>query len=221
MAGARAIVPLVVGAVPFGILFGTLAGSSGLSVAGTLAMSIFVFAGSAQFIALGLLATGTAVPLILLTTVVVNLRHLLYAISLVPYVKQLSASWKLILGFWLTDEAFVVAIVRYQQADVSHYKSWYHLGAALFMYANWQVCTLVGVTIGQHLPNVAQWGLDFAMSVTLIGMVIPYIKSRPMQVTVLVAGSAALLAHRLPNQFGLILATLAGVAAGFATEKGQ
>ena len=82
IAGAKAITPLVVGAIPFCIIFGTLTQSSGLSFAGAIAMSTTVFAGSAQFIALGLLAKGTALPIIILTTLVVNLRHLLYSLSL-------------------------------------------------------------------------------------------------------------------------------------------
>ena len=89
-AGARDILPLVVGAIPFGIIFGTLATTSGLSVGATLAMSAFVFAGSSQFIAVGLVAAKTGWLLIVLTTFVVNLRHLLYAVSLLPYVKGLS-----------------------------------------------------------------------------------------------------------------------------------
>lgn len=81
-----------------------------------------IFAGSAQFIALGLLATGTPLPLILLTTAIVNLRHLLYALSLLPHVKPLPSRWRLVLGFWLTDESFAVAIARYHQSDRSLYK---------------------------------------------------------------------------------------------------
>lgn len=83
--GARDMIPLTVGAIPFGIIFGTLAQGSGLSFGGAIAMSALVFAGSAQFIALGLLASGSSVALVVLTTLVVNLRHLLYAASLVPY----------------------------------------------------------------------------------------------------------------------------------------
>lgn len=134
-AGARAIVPLVIGAIPFGLIFGTLAASSGLSFAATVAMSAFVFAGSSQFIAIGLVAAGTAIPLIILTTFVVNLRHLLYAASLLPHVNALPTRWKLPIGFFLTDECFVVAIARYNQSDASPYKQWYYLGAALCMYS--------------------------------------------------------------------------------------
>lgn len=219
LAGCKAIVPLVVGAIPFGIIFGTLAASSGLSFAATLAMSAFVFAGSAQFIALGLLASGTALPLIILTTLVVNLRHLLYAASLVPYVQQLAQTWKLSLSFLLTDEAFAVAILRYQKHDLSPFKHWYHLGAALFMYTNWQLSTLAGLTIGHLLPNAAHWGLDFAMSVTFIGMVIPYLNNSPMIIAVLVAGVTAVLTHSFPHQLGLIVAALSGIVAGITSER--
>ncbi|QYO63428.1 AzlC family ABC transporter permease [Leptolyngbya sp. 7M] len=218
-AGCRAIIPLVVGAIPFGIIFGTLAASSGLSHAGAMAMSAFVFAGSSQFIALGLLSAGTALPLIILTTFVVNLRHLLYAVSLVPYVRDLPQVWKLPIGFWLTDEAFAVAIARYYQPDPSPYKHWFYLGAAFFMYANWQLCTWVGLTVGQWIPNAAAWGLDFAMSVTFIGMIIPYLVNHSMIAAVLVAGLVSLLAHGLPHQLGLMVATIAGIATGALVEQ--
>lgn len=218
-AGCRAIMPLVVGAIPFGIIFGTLAAGSGLSFWGAMAMSAWVFAGSSQFIALGLLGTGTAVPLIILTTFVVNLRHLLYAVSLVPYVRHLPQVWKLTLGFWLTDEAFAVAIARYNQRDPSPYKHWYHLGSSLLMYVNWLLCTGLGLTVGQLIPNAAHWGLDFAMSATFIGMVIPYLINQPMIVAVLVAGVVSILAHGLPHQLGLMVAAIAGIVAGVITEK--
>ncbi|HEY9630859.1 MAG TPA: AzlC family ABC transporter permease [Coleofasciculaceae cyanobacterium] len=221
LAGAKAIFPLVVGAIPFGIIFGTLAAGSGLSFAGTLAMSAFVFAGSSQFIAIGLLAAGTAVPMIILTTVVVNLRHLLYAVSLVPHLQKLSHFWKLPLGFLLTDEAFAVAIVRYDQRDPSPYKHWYHLGSSLFMYANWVLCTFIGLTVGQRIPNAASWGLDFAMSVTFISMVIPYVKNYAMVITIGVSGLTALLAHGLPHQLGLMVAAVAGITAGIIAQQTQ
>lgn len=219
LAGARDIVPLVVGAVPFGIIFGALAQSSGLSAGTALAMSAFVFAGSSQFIALGLLAAGSSVPLIVLTTLVVNLRHLLYAASLVPYVQSLSPVKKLLMGLWLTDEAFAIAIRRYTQPDPSPHKYWYYMGAALFMYANWQLSTWLGLTVGQLAPNAAAWGLDFAMVATFIGMIIPYVKNRPMAATVLTAGGVSLLANGLPHKLGLMVAALAAVGAGMAVDQ--
>ena len=226
MAGAKAIVPLVIGAIPFGIIFGTLAQSSGLSFAGAIAMSAVVFAGSAQFIALGLLATGTALPIIILTTFVVNLRHLLYSLSLVPRVRHLSSKWKLAIGFWLTDEVFAVAINHYQQSDCeasqrhrSSYKHWYYLGAALFMYLNWQICTVIGLTLGGLIPDATNWGLDFAMSVTFIGMIIPYLQNRSMITAVVVSGIMALVTQNLPHQSGLIVSAIAGIMSGMLAKK--
>ena len=218
LAGARDILPLVVGAIPFGLIFGTLAQGSGLSFSATLGMSAFVFAGSSQFIALGLLAAGSTLPLIVLTTLVVNLRHLLYAASLLPYVQNLSWRWQGAIAFLLTDEAFAVAIRRYAQPDPSPHKHWYYLGAGLTMYVNWIFCTLLGLTLGQLIPNAAAWGLDFAMVATFIGMITPYAKTRPMVGAILVAGLVASLANGLPHKLGLMVAAGAGVAVGFGLE---
>jgi len=220
-AGARDIFPLIVGAIPFGIIFGTLAIGSGLSPGAAVAMSAIVFAGSSQFIAVGMVAAGSGWLLIVLTAFVVNLRHLLYAITLLPYVKPLSQRWKVGLGFWLTDEAFAVAIRRYEKRDRSPFKHWYYLGAAFTMYANWQLCTLVGISVGRLIPNAAQWGLDFAMSVTFIGMIIPYLNSTPMGVAVITAGLMSLGAHGLPHQLGLLVAAMAGILAGVVAERLQ
>lgn len=218
-AGCRAIIPLVVGAIPFGIIFGTLSASSGLSFGGAMAMSAFVFAGSSQFIALGLLSSGTTLPLIILTTFVVNLRHLLYAVSLVPYVRHLPQAWKLPIGFWLTDEAFAIGITRYHQPDASPHKHWYYMGAAFFMYVNWQISTWVGLTVGQLIPDATQWGLDFAMAVTFTGMIIPYLVNQPMIVAVVVSGIVSILAHGLPHQLGLMVAAVSGIAGGVLVES--
>jgi len=216
--GVQRTLPLIVGAIPFGLIFGTLAPASGLSWGATLAMSAWVFAGSAQFIALGLVGAGSPIGLVVLTTAVVNLRHVLYAVGLVPYLRQVGPLWKLTLGFLLTDETYLVAIQRYQQPDASPYRPWFHLGSAVAMYVSWQLCTLVGLTLGQTLPSLGQWGLDFAMVVTFIGMTVPYLVRRPAMAAAVVAGGVALGARALPHQLGLLVATLAGVGAGLLSE---
>jgi 4-azaleucine resistance transporter AzlC len=217
-AGARDTFPLIIGAIPFGLIFGALAISSGLSLAATMVMSAIVFAGSAQFIAVGLVAASIGWPIIILTTFVVNLRHALYSATLASYVKSLPQRWQVPLAFWLTDETFAVVAARYSHVGNSPRLKWYYLGSALFMYLNWQFCTFLGLMIGQRIPNAAAWGLDFAMPVTFIGMVIPYLKNRPMWTTTITAGGVALVAYPLPHKLGLILAALAGIAAGVTVE---
>jgi 4-azaleucine resistance transporter AzlC len=218
LAGVRATIPLILGAVPFGVIFGALAVANGLPVWAALGMSAFVFAGSAQFIAAGLVGEGLPVALIVLTTFVVNLRHALYAASLAPFTRKLPQRWLLPLGFWLTDETYAVVIARYNQPDESPHKHWFYLGSAAAMYANWQLCTLIGVLAGQQIPDPQRWGLDFAMVVTFIGIVVPLIRNRPALASVAAAGIAAAAFNSLPNKLGLMLAAALGIAAGVLAE---
>jgi len=217
--GVKTTFPLVVGAIPFGIIFGALAVTAGLSPIGIMGMSLFVFAGSSQFIAAGLIASGASVGIIVLTTFIVNLRHGLYATTLAPHMKHLPQKWLLPLGFWLTDESFVVTANRYNQPDESPYKHWFFFGSAVFMYTNWQICTLIGISAGQAIPDPSSWGLDFAMVVTFIGMLVPMVTNRPILSAVLVAGVTAVFANNLPNQIGLFLAAILGIIAGITAER--
>jgi 4-azaleucine resistance transporter AzlC len=182
-------------------------------------MSLFVFAGSAQFIASQLFGSGVGVVVIVLTTFVVNLRHALYGATLAPYLKHLPQRWLAPLAFWLTDESFVVVISRYHQPDKSPHKHWYFLGSEVFMYVNWNICTLIGIIAGQRIPNLADLGLDFAMTVTFIGMLIPQIKNRALLASSVVAGVTAVIAYPLPNQAYLIAAAVLGIAAGVLVES--
>lgn len=216
--GLRDTLPLIIGAAPFGIIFGAVGITGGLSPGAVLGMSVFVFAGSAQFIAAGLVAQGVGIGFIILTTFIVNLRHALYAASLGPYMRGLPQRWLLPLGFWLTDETYAVVIRRYPRDDPSPYKHWYHLASSLFMYLNWQLCTIIGMIAGTQLEGLAEWGLDFAMVVTFIGIVVPLIVNRPMLICAVVAGGASVLTGELPNRLGLLLAALIGIVAGIIAE---
>ena len=217
--GARDTLPLILGAIPFGIIFGTLASAGGLSPWQALGMSLLVFAGSAQFIAVSLLGTGAGLAVLLLTTFVVNLRHALYSATLQPFVRHLPVRWRMPLAFGLTDETFAVVQHRYAAPDQSPHKHWYFLGSCLAMYGNWQLCTLLGVVFGRAVPNLAAWGLDFAMLATFIGIVVPMLRNVPQVAAALVAGAVALACHGLPYQLGLIAAALAGIAVGVGLER--
>ena len=107
--GARDMLPMLLGAIPFGIIFGSLAGAAGLSPWQTVGMSLLVFAGSAQFIAISLLGGGATLAVLWLTTFVVNLRHALYSASLQPYVRHLPKRWRMPLVDPLSDALAVAA----------------------------------------------------------------------------------------------------------------
>ncbi len=218
-AGARATIPLEIGGLPFGLIFGAVAAAGNVPPAMTIAMSAFIFAGSAQFIGVKLLIAGASVPVIILTIAVVNLRHTLYGMTMGPYVKYLPQRWLALLGFLMTDEAFVISIQRFERTDDSPYKHWYFFGSGLAMYVVWNTVTIVGILAGQRIPDPSSWGLDFALDVTFIGMLIPMVRQRPALVAALAAGITALLAHGLPNQLGLIVAALVGVIAGVNAQR--
>jgi 4-azaleucine resistance transporter AzlC len=215
----RDTLPLLLGAFPFGLIYGAVAVTSGLSPTAATAMSALVFAGSSQFIAVGLVAAQTPVAIIILTTLIVNLRHMLYSATLLPYLKHLSQKWRIPLAFWLTDETFAVTVHRFQQPDASAAKHWYQLGSSVAMYLNWQLWCGCGLMLGKRIPDASGWGLDVAMPITFIGMIIPFVKSLPVAVCILTAGAAALMTLTLPYKLGIVVSAFAGISAGLMAER--
>jgi len=219
--GVRDTTPMLVGAAPFGVIFGAQAARAALSAWGALALSGVVFAGSSQFVAVSLMAAGAALPVIWLTTLVVNLRHALYSAALLPHAQGLSARWRWCLAFWLTDETFAVVEHRLRTQGMGADGQWFWLGSSLAMYLNWLGWTLVGVVLGQNIPGLESWGLDFAMAATFTAIVTPQLARRPVLAAAVCAGVTALLARGLPYKLGLMLAAAAGVLGGMLAERGQ
>lgn len=217
LAGARDTVPMLVGAAPFGVIFGTLALAAGLSPWTAIAMSLLVFAGSAQFIAVSLISGGAAWPVILLTTLVVNLRHALYSATLLPYARNWPLAARLPLSFWLTDETFAVVEYRLRTGAAEGGMA-YHFGSSLAMHSSWMLWTVVGILLGQSVPGLADWGLDFAMLATFAAIVAPQLVKRPALVAALAASAVALTCRGWPYKLDLMLAALVGVVAGVLAE---
>lgn len=221
-AGARDTLPMLVGAAPFGIIFGALASTAQLSAWQGQAMSLGVFAGSSQFIAVGLIAGHGGMAVIWLATLIVNLRHMLYGAALLPHVRHLPLGWRALLGFVLTDETFAVADRHYRQHAGAARGHWYFLGSGLAMYVNWQAWTLVGLLFGKAFPGLQTLGLDFAMVATFIAIVVPQLVKMPQLAAAVAAGATAYWLQALPYKLGLLAATVVGVAAGLllARRKG-
>jgi 4-azaleucine resistance transporter AzlC len=216
-AGVREELPLLIGVFPFGLIYGVLALNSGLSVSAAQMMSSIVFAGSSQFIASQLIHESAPGVVLILTIAVVNLRHMLYSASLAPYLASLSMRWKVVLSYFLTDEAYAPSIIHYEEEGLTPFSHWFVLGAGFALWLIWQVSTAIGVFLGSAIP--ASWSLDFALPLTFIAMVMPVLKNRPSILAALSAGIVALLAYSLPYKLGLILAALVGIAVGTILEK--
>lgn len=213
---------MVAGAIPFGLIFGAFAISVGLSPLAVMGMSLFVFAGSSQFIGATLWGQGASSVLIIVTTLIVNARHALYSASVAPYLKHLPQRWLIPLGFLLTDEAYAITIVHFERsAENAEDRHWFMLGAEMGLFVAWQIVTVIGIVAGQALMAGGGLGLDFAMSVTFIGMVVPLLRSRPMVACALTGGTLGLLLNGLPNKLGLLIAALAAIGVGYVLETAR
>ena len=220
IAGVKAELPILLGVIPFGMIYGVLAMGAGLPVGAAMAMSSIVFAGSAQFVGVQLIRSGVPGMVIVFTTFVVNLRHMLYSASIAPHLAHLSRKWKWLLAYLLTDEAYAVTITHYNQAAAdSANKHWYLLGAGLALWSTWQVSTAVGIFLGAEVPS--SWSLDFTLALTFIALVVPVLRDRPSMAAALSAGVIAVLAADLPYKLGLIVAAIGGIAVGLWVETRQ
>ena len=218
-AGFKAEIPILLGGIPFGMIYGVLALEAGLSPLLALAMSSIVFAGSAQFIIAQLIASAVPGLAIITTATIVNLRHALYSASVAPFLKHLGMGWKWLLAYLLTDEAYAVAIMRYNDNTPLKFKHWYFFGAGFALWISWQLSTAVGILLGSQIPP--SWGLEFTLALTFIALVVPALLDRALAAAALTGGTVAVLAHGLPYKLGLILAAFSGIAAGMLFEAAR
>jgi 4-azaleucine resistance transporter AzlC len=217
LGGLRYTLPLLIGIAPFGMIYGVLAIKAGFPPAAAQAMSAILFAGSSQFMIVNLVAAGSPWLVVVFTAVVVNLRHALYSASLAPFLKHLPAGWKAVLAYVLVDEAYAVGIHHYERHGSAGHQHWFLLGSGLAVWVCWQASTALGIFLGAQIP--AAWSLDFTLALTFIAIVVPGLKDRPLLLSAVTAAVTAVVAHPLPYKLGLILAALAGIAAGLWSER--
>lgn len=209
---------MLLGVVPFGLIFGALALSVGLTPLAAQGFSLFIFAGSAQFVAAGLVGDLTPPLVVVATILVVNLRHALYSASLASHLANLPTRWKLALAWLLTDEAFAVASGRYRRGALQ-YAHWYTLGTGMTLWAAWQVSTAVGIALGARIPE--GFALDFAAPLTFLALLIPTLKTRANLAAAASAGILAVVLHGLPFRLGLLIGALIGVPIGMLVGRGR
>lgn len=216
LAGVRAELPLILGVIPFGMIYGVVAVNAGMPPGAAQAMSAIVFAGSSQFAAAQLVAGGAPTMVLISTIFILNLRHALYSASIAPYLKPLSPLWKAGLSYLLTDEAYAVSILNYEQEGNRAHAHWFFLGAGLALWTSWQISTAAGILLGTVIPT--SWSLDFAAALTFIAMTIPLLRDKAAVAAALAAGIVAVAAYSLPYKLGLVLAALTGIVVGMLAE---
>jgi 4-azaleucine resistance transporter AzlC len=215
--GILAEIPLLLGVIPFGMIYGVVAIQSGLSPATAQAASAVVFAGSSQLAMSQLFAGGASGLVIVLSVAAINLRHALYSASLAPHLAQLSPAWKALLAYLLTDEAYAVSIEHLAARGPRVHRHFFLLGAGLTLWASWQASTALGLFVGARVPSA--WSLDSTLPLMFIALVVPQLKERAAIAAALAAGGLAVLMRGLPLGLGVLLAAVVGILAGSALEK--
>ncbi|HEY3426244.1 MAG TPA: AzlC family ABC transporter permease [Negativicutes bacterium] len=219
LAGVSDTLPIMMGAVPFGLAYGIVAQSVGLTSGETLAMSLLVFAGAAQFVSLPMFAVEAGWAMISLTALLINLRHLLMGASLAPYMAGLPMPVKALLAFGMTDETYAVTVSRAQEIG---YSAAYQLGSNIAAYLTWALATIGGILLGSRISDPLSWGLDFAMPATFLALLIPRLVDKVSMLVCFIATSVSVVtAVAIPGKWYIIIACLTAAMAGGLMERGS
>ena len=208
--------PIVLGYLPVGFAYGVLADKAGLSTLNTVLMSVIVFAGSAQLIGVGLLAAGAPALSIIVTTFIVNLRHLLMSAAISPYLKRWKKSELAAFSFELTDETFAVhaaqfALVPPEQSTV--------FATNLTAQVSWVTGSWLGAVAGGLITDVEPFGLDYALVAMFIALLVVQLKDRLLVGVAVLAGLLSVVFLFVGfNQWNVIAATLLAATAGTVVE---
>lgn len=210
--GVRSSVAIALGAGAFGVVFGMLARQAGLSLPEALLMSAIVFAGSAQIVSLGLWVAPLPVGAIILTTLIVNLRHVLMGAALRPWFSRLTPLATYGSAFFITDESWALTMGQFARGRRN---GAFLLGSGAALFVAWLGASLLGRTLGGIIRDPAHWGLDFAFTAVFIALLVSLWKGKgdllPWAVAAFVAAGAA---HWLPGKWYIILGGVAGSLVG-------
>jgi 4-azaleucine resistance transporter AzlC len=212
VAGARGMLPLNAGVFAVGLVFGVLARQAGLHLIEAVLMSALAFGGAAQFIALGLWTAPLPIETIIVTTLIVNLRHLLMGAAMRPWFATL-APWKTYTSmFVMTDESWALSM---RELFAGSRDAAFLLGAGSTLWIAWQIATVAGYFAGGAIQDPAAWGLDFAFVAAFTALLVGMWRGRS---DVLPWGVAAVVAvagsHLLPGKWYILLGALAGSLVG-------
>lgn len=215
-AGLAAAWPICLGYFPIGLSLGVLAQKSGLATWQVALMSVLVFAGGSQFIAVAMLEAKGAPLAIVITTFMVNLRHLLMSSSLSLHFPNASRRFLSLFAYGVTDESFAVNMSRFSLGGWDRYSALTLNHAAN---ATWIVSTIVGTYVGQFIP-AGGLGIDYALTGMFICLLVFQLKNAVFAAT---AGIAAILSVAVylcvPGNAYVIVASVMAATAGFFIKR--
>lgn len=200
----------------WGLVTGVAMVKSGLSVPLALAMSLVVFAGSAQLTALPLMAAGAPIWVVWAAATCVNLRFVIFSNFWRPYFIHLPRRQRLLLGYFSGDVNYVLFMKRFPEPGPHPDQLPYFWGGVTTNWLAWQIPSITGILLANEVPT--EWGLGFAGVLALLGVAASLLTDRATWVAAGVAGAAAVAAYALPLKLNIVVAIAAAVAAGLSIE---
>ncbi len=208
--GVLAQIPVQLGVVPFGLVFGVLGIASGLTALQTILMSSIIFGGASQVVFAQLWSIGASPIVTGGSVAIINSRHIIYSANISKYISVLSLRWRLALGYLLTDEAFAISFQEFENRNrFAHY---HLLGGGLTLWVFWQISTVTGVFLGANIPTYLN--LEFAIPLTFIAVILPTLKSLAQISTADTASIIAIFGQDLPYGLWIIVASIFGMFVG-------
>jgi predicted branched-subunit amino acid permease len=208
---------VLLGIVPFGVITGVAMVASGIPPPAAMLMSVVVFAGASMMASAQLLASDSPALLVVLATLFINLRFMMYSASLRLHFADLPLRWRLIVSYLQADNAYGLMLSRFAEHPTDPSKLEYFLGAGLLIWSVWQAAVLAGILVGAGVP--ASWRLEFAAPLAFIAMSVPFLRDRAMIAAALAAGIVVVLANDLPLRLSIVAAALTGITAGLLFER--
>jgi 4-azaleucine resistance transporter AzlC len=203
--------PLMIPVVPFGIIYGVIGMDLGIGPYMTLGLSFIVFGGASQIILLQLFSGGASSLVILTSVGAVNARHVLYGAVLSEHLSNLKLSWKVILSYVMTDQAFAVSDNYFKKNNKDNNYHYHLLGSGFTCWTIWQVSTILGIVLGSVIPE--ELGLSFTISLTFLALLISDFRKFKNIIVMLVSGIVATIGYNtIPFKAYIIVAALSALS---------
>ena len=212
LSGMRSAVPVILGFVPVGIAYAIMARQAGFSIGETCAMSVTVFAGASQMMAVGMYAQGAGVIAMILATFILNLRHLIMSVCVMNRMHRASLKARLLAAFGVTDESFALFTTEKEEKCTAAY----FLGLITVTYSSWIAGSFIGAVASDFLPPILTASLGIALYAMFIGILTPGV-SKNLRLGLLVLLTAvcnSILMQFMPSSWALIASTLICALAG-------
>ena len=182
-------------------------------------MSVIVFAGAAQFAAVGYVAGGLPWFGVVLLTGLLNARHLLYSAALAPYLQEAPRARRALMAQVLTDEAFALSMAHFKRLGRTDERG-YWIAALVATWIPWNLASLAGAAIGGSIPNPTSLGVDVIFPCAMIGLAVGLVTGRRELVAAIVGGIIAVaVSLALSPAIGIVVGGLLGPFAGFLVPK--